>query len=93
MIQALNDAQGSKTHIARIADKVAGIFVPVVVAIALLTRTIVVLKARLTRHSCAVSVLVIACPCAFGTGDAGAIMAGMGVAARSGVWFKDAQKP
>lgn len=93
MIQALNDAQGSKAHIARIADKVAGIFVPVVVAIALLAffANYWFLGAFDTALMRAVAVLVIACPCALGLATPAAIMAGMGVAARSGVWFKDAQ--
>jgi len=93
MIKALNDAQGSKAHIARIADRVAGIFVPVVVAIALLTffANYWFLGAFDTALMRAVSVLVIACPCALGLATPAAIMAGMGVAARSGVWFKDAQ--
>lgn len=93
MIQALNDAQGSKANIARLADKVAGVFVPVVVAIAVLTFIanyvwLGVFDQALMR---AVSVLVIACPCALGLATPAAIMAGMGVAARHGVWFKDAQ--
>lgn len=93
MIQALNDAQGSKANIARVADKVAGIFVPTVVAIAVITFFVNyfilgVFDEALMR---AVSVLVIACPCALGLATPAAIMAGMGVSARSGVWFKDAQ--
>lgn len=93
MIQALSEAQGSKANIARIADKVAAVFVPVVVAIAIITfimnyAILGVLDAALMR---AVSVLVIACPCALGLATPAAIMAGMGVAARHGVWFKDAQ--
>ncbi len=93
MVQALSDAQGSKAKLARLADKVTAIFVPVVVTIALLTfgltwwLTGMVDKALM--H--AVSVLVIACPCALGLATPAAIMAGMGVAARHGVWFKDAQ--
>ncbi|MFW2176884.1 MULTISPECIES: heavy metal translocating P-type ATPase [unclassified Moraxella] len=93
MIQALHDAQGTKANIARLADKVAGVFVPVVVAIALLTfglnfYWLYDLNESLMR---AVSVLVIACPCALGLATPSAIMAGMGVSARHGVWFKDAQ--
>lgn len=92
MIQALDDAQGTKAHIARIADKVAGVFVPVVVVIASLTFGVHYLLGQnidvaLMR---AVSVLVIACPCALGLATPAAIMAGMGVAARHGVIFKDA---
>lgn len=92
MIQALDDAQGSKAHIARIADRVAGVFVPVVVAIALATffgHYSLGQSADVALMQ-AVSVLVIACPCALGLATPAAIMAGMGVAARHGVVFKDA---
>lgn len=92
MITALNDAQGSKANIARIADRVAGVFVPVVV-IAILTfiGNFYVLGSFDTALMRAVAVLVIACPCAMGLATPSAIMAGMGVASRHGVWFKDAQ--
>lgn len=111
MIQAFNDAQGSKAEIARIADGVAGVFVPLVISLATLTffgnfwyfggfelvqqfginSTVVygeIFELALMR---AVSVLVIACPCAMGLATPSAIMAGMGVSARHGVWFKDAK--
>lgn len=93
MIQALSDAQGSKAHIARLADRVAGVFVLVVVALSLVTFVanfywLGVFDTALMR---AVAVLVIACPCALGLATPTAIMAGMGVAVRHGVWFKDAQ--
>lgn len=93
MVQALSDAQGSKADLSRLADKVAAVFVPVVVVIALVTFAVTWwLTGSLDSammHS--VSVLVIACPCALGLATPAAIMAGMGVAARHGVWFKDAQ--
>ncbi|WP_201533009.1 heavy metal translocating P-type ATPase [Psychrobacter immobilis] len=93
MVQALSDAQGSKANLARLADKVTAVFVPVVIMIALITFGLTwwltgVLDTALMH---AVSVLVIACPCALGLATPAAIMAGMGVAARHGVWFKDAQ--
>ena len=93
MVQALSDAQGSKAKLARLADKVTAIFVPVVVAIALITFAITWWLTGMvdTALMHAVSVLVIACPCALGLATPAAIMAGMGVAARHGVWFKDAQ--
>lgn len=92
MIHALDTAQGSKAPIARLADKVAGIFVPVVVAIAMITLGVTYVlgygfDVALLR---AVSVLVIACPCALGLATPAAIMAGMGVASRHGVRFQDA---
>lgn len=93
MVQALSDAQGSKADLARLADRVTSVFVPVVVAIALLTFGVTwwVTGVVETALMHAVSVLVIACPCALGLATPAAIMAGMGVAARHGVWFKDAQ--
>ncbi|MGP5644586.1 heavy metal translocating P-type ATPase [Psychrobacter celer] len=93
MVKALSDAQGSKADLARLADRVTAVFVPVVVTIALatfgLTWWLTGMVDTALMH--AVSVLVIACPCALGLATPAAIMAGMGVAARHGVWFKDAQ--
>ncbi len=93
MVQALSDAQGSKANLARLADRVTAIFVPVVVTIALVTFGVTWWLTGMvdTALMHAVSVLVIACPCALGLATPAAIMAGMGVAARHGVWFKDAQ--
>lgn len=92
MTQALAHAQGTKAPIARLADKVAGVFVPVVVIIALLTflGNFYVLGQFDTALMRAVAVLVIACPCALGLATPTAIMAGMGVASRHGVQFLDA---
>ncbi|MDK4650389.1 heavy metal translocating P-type ATPase [Kingella kingae] len=92
MVAALADAQGSKAPIARLADKVATVFVPSVLAIALLTLVanwLIVgdFTAALVR---AVAVLVVACPCALGLATPAAIMAGMGQAVQHGVWFKNA---
>lgn len=111
MIEAFNDAQGSKAQISRLADKVAGVFVPLVIMLAILTffgnfwyfgGMELVLQYGLNSTAVygeifelalmrAVSVLVIACPCAMGLATPSAIMAGMGVSARHGVWFKDAK--
>lgn len=93
MVKALSEAQGSKADLARLADKVAAVFVPVVVLIAVVTfgLTLFITGAMDKAILHAVSVLVIACPCALGLATPAAIMAGMGVAARHGVWFKDAQ--
>ncbi|MDO5651017.1 MAG: cation-translocating P-type ATPase [Moraxella sp.] len=92
MMNALAEAQGSKANIARVADRVAAVFVPVVVLIAVATfvGNWLVLKQFDESLMRAVAVLVIACPCALGLATPAAIMAGMGVAARHGVWFKDA---
>ncbi|WP_201563080.1 cation-translocating P-type ATPase [Psychrobacter sp. CMS30] len=93
MVQALSDAQGSKANLARLADRVTAIFVPVVVTIALITFGLTWWLTGMidTALMHAVSVLVIACPRALGLATPAAIRAGMGVAARHGVWFKDAQ--
>lgn len=92
MIVALADAQGSKAAIARLADKVAAVFVPCVLIIALITFVVNWLVS--TQFAVAlvrsVAVLVVACPCALGLATPAAIMAGMGVAVRHGVWFKNA---
>lgn len=92
MMEALSEAQGSKAPIARIADKVSGIFVPVVVSIALLTFILTFwINSDVTVAIVnAVAVLVIACPCALGLATPAAIMVGMGQAVKRGIWFKDA---
>jgi len=92
IIKLVQDAQGSKAPIARVADKVAGYFVPVVMAIALA----VFLVWKLTGSefdfalNCAVSVLVIACPCALGLATPIAIMVASGKGAQMGILFCDA---
>ncbi|THA00668.1 heavy metal translocating P-type ATPase [Rodentibacter pneumotropicus] len=92
MMKALSDAQGTKAPIARFADKVAGVFVPAVLIIAAvtfwLTWWITDDVGTAIIHS--VAVLVIACPCALGLATPAAIMAGMGKAVNSGIWFKNA---
>ena len=92
MMNALAEAQGSKAPIARIADKVAAVFVPAVVAIACATFILTWLIqgdwTRALMH--AVAVLVIACPCALGLATPAAIMVGMGKAVQRGIRYKDA---
>lgn len=92
MMNALSEAQGSKAPIARVADKVAAVFVPAVVGIALLTFIATwLMKGDWTVALMnAVAVLVIACPCALGLATPAAIMVGMGKAVKHGIWFKDA---
>ena len=92
MMNALSEAQGSKAPIARVADKVAAVFVPAVVGIALLTfiATWMVKGDWTIALMHAVAVLVIACPCALGLATPAAIMVGMGKAVKHGIWFKDA---
>lgn len=92
MMKALSDAQGTKAPIARFADKVAGVFVPAVLIIAAVTfgLTWLITDDVGTAIIHSVAVLVIACPCALGLATPAAIMAGMGKAVNSGIWFKDA---
>ena len=92
MMNALSEAQGSKAPIARVADKAAAVFVPAVVAVALITFALTWwFKGDWTTALMhAVAVLVIACPCALGLATPAVIMVGMGKAVKHGIWFKDA---
>ncbi len=92
IIRMVSDAAATKAPIAKIADKVAGVFVPVVIGIALVTFSVWLLSGQDAGYalSRAVSVLVISCPCALGLATPVAIMVGNGVAARSGILFKTA---
>ncbi len=93
IVQLVEDAGGSKAPIARIADKVAGIFVPIVLAIAVVTFTAWLLSgAEFTfALTTAISVLVISCPCAMGLATPVAIMVATGSGARIGVLYKNAE--
>ncbi|WP_396430799.1 heavy metal translocating P-type ATPase [Limnohabitans sp.] len=93
IIRLVEDAQAAKAPIQRLVDKVAEVFVPVVLLVALLTVIVwMVLGASFeTALIHAVAVLVIACPCALGLATPVAIMAGTGVAAKHGILIKDAQ--
>ena len=91
IIQMVSDAAATKAPIAKIADKVSGIFVPLVISIAILTFIVWSLLGAdvgtsLTR---AVAVLVISCPCALGLATPVAIMVGNGMGARNGILFKN----
>ncbi len=92
IIRMVSDAAGSKAPIAKVADKVSGIFVPVVLCIAVLTVAIWLLCGATVGFSLArgISVLVISCPCALGLATPVAIMVGSGVGAKHGVLFKTA---
>ena len=91
-IHLVEEAGGSKAPIARLADKVAGIFVPVIMAISLLSFIVWLLAGQTLEFSLtiAISVLVISCPCALGLATPVAVMVGTGAAARIGVLFKNA---
>ena len=93
IIRLVEEAGASKAPIAKLADKVAGVFVPVVMGIALLTAIIWLVYGEtpsfaLTR---AIAVLVISCPCALGLATPVAIMVGTGVGAKNGVLFQSAE--
>ena len=93
IIRMVEEAGGSKAPIARLADRIAGVFVPVVMAIAAVTFIVWMLLGQGLEFSlnCAVSVLVISCPCALGLATPVAIMVGTGRGAQLGVLFKNAQ--
>ncbi len=93
VIRMVEDAGGSKAPIARLADKIAGIFVPVVMTIAALTFAVWMIAGYGLEFSlnCAISVLVISCPCALGLATPVAIMVGTGRGAQMGVLFKNAE--
>lgn len=92
VIQMVSDAAATKAPIAKVADRVSGIFVPAVIGIAVMTFFAWVLTGHSFGFSLAraISVLVISCPCALGLATPVAIMVGNGVGARRGVLFKNA---
>lgn len=92
IIRLVEEAGGSKAPIARLADKIAGIFVPVVMTIAVIAFVIWQLAGKGMEFSLttAIAVLVISCPCALGLATPVAIMVGTGRGARMGVLFKNA---
>lgn len=92
IIQMVSDAQATKAPIAKIADKVSGVFVPVVIGIALITFLVWMIACGQLGFSLAraISVLVISCPCALGLATPVAIMVGSGVGAKHGILFKNA---
>jgi Cu2+-exporting ATPase len=95
IIKMVQQAQGSKAPVQRLVDKIAGIFVPIVIVIAILSLIAWVLlggENGLTQGLLAlVTVLVIACPCALGLATPTAIMAGVGKGAENGILIKDAE--
>lgn len=92
IIRMVSDAAATKAPIARAADKVAGVFVPVVMAIALVTLVIWLIAGKSVGFALAraISVLVISCPCALGLATPVAIMVGTGKGASGGILFKTA---
>ena len=92
IIRMVSDAAATKAPIAKIADKVSGIFVPAVIAIAAVTVAVWLLTGASVGFALArgISVLVISCPCALGLATPVAIMVGSGVGAKNGILFKTA---
>ena len=92
IIKMVSDAAATKAPIAKIADKVSGIFVPTVIIIALITTAVWLILGRQFGYALArgISVLVISCPCALGLATPVAIMVGNGMGARNGILFKTA---
>lgn len=93
IIRLVSDAAGTKAPIARIADKVSGIFVPAVIGIAVLVFAFWMLQGAPVSQALehAITVLVISCPCALGLATPVAIMVGNGMGARNGILFKTSE--
>ena len=92
IIQMVSDAAATKAPIAKIADKVSGVFVPAVIGIALVTTIVWLLIGKPVGYALArgISVLVISCPCALGLATPVAIMVGSGLGAKNGILYKTA---
>lgn len=92
IIRMVSDAAATKAPVAKVADKVSGVFVPVVIGIAAITLVVWLLTGQTVGYSLAraISVLVISCPCALGLATPVAIMVGNGMGAKNGILFKTA---
>ncbi|MGI6070681.1 MAG: heavy metal translocating P-type ATPase [Blautia sp.] len=93
IIRLVEEASSSKAPIAKIADKIAGVFVPIVIGIALVTAVVWLFSGASFEFalSCAISVLVISCPCALGLATPVAIMVGTGKGAENGILIKSGE--
>jgi Cu2+-exporting ATPase len=95
IIKTVQDAQGSKAPVQKLADKIAGVFVPIVMSIAFLTFLVWTIFGGENGLSqgllSMITVLVIACPCALGLATPTAIMVGIGKGAKNGILIKDAE--
>ena len=92
IVKMVSDAAATKAPIAKIADRVSGVFVPAVIAVAVVTTAVWLLAGQSIGFALArgISVLVISCPCALGLATPVAIMVGNGLGARNGILFKTA---
>lgn len=93
IIRMVSDAAATKAPIAKVADRVSGVFVPIVIVIAVITIAVWLFAGQTVGFALArgISVLVISCPCALGLATPVAIMVGNGVGARHGIMFKTAE--
>ena len=93
IIQMVSDAAATKAPVAKLADTISGYFVPVVIAIAVITTVIWLLAGQTFGYALArgICVLVVSCPCALGLATPVAIMVGNGVGAKNGILFKNAE--
>ena len=93
IIQMVSDAAATKAPVARLADKISGIFVPAVIAIAVITIAVWLLVGETAGFALArgICVLVVSCPCALGLATPVAIMVGNGMGAKNGILFKNAE--
>lgn len=95
IIKTVQDAQGSKAPVQKLVDKIAGIFVPIVISISIITLIIWIILGKdnglIYGLLAAITVLVIACPCALGLATPTAIMVGVGKGAEKGILIKDAE--
>ncbi len=93
IIKIVSDASASKAPIGRIADKISGVFVPIVIGIALISTLVWIISGATFGYALlrGVSVLVISCPCSLGLATPVAIMVGSGVGAKNGILYKTAE--
>ncbi|MBE5849278.1 MAG: heavy metal translocating P-type ATPase [Lachnospiraceae bacterium] len=93
IISMVSDAAATKAPVAKIADRISGVFVPVVITIAVIVIVVWLLMGQTVGYALArgISVLVVSCPCALGLATPVAIMVGNGVGAKSGILFKTAE--
>ncbi len=93
IISMVSDAAATKAPVAKIADRISGVFVPVVIAIAVVVTVVWLIMGQTAGYALArgISVLVVSCPCALGLATPVAIMVGNGVGARNGILYKTAE--
>ena len=93
IIKMVSDAAATKAPIARLADRISGVFVPVVILLSIVTFTVWMIIGRPVGYSLAraITILVVSCPCALGLATPVAIMVGNGIGAKNGILFKNAE--